>query len=584
LFDSLTNGKCRSYQTLLFSIPITFLTPTCFSRHERTDTSTPNEGTDNETVDIVDEEIVEDGVDVVSLPILENAASDLLTVGNSIPTTYAQEGAATDAVGQDLTAERVFTDPTGDDEDIDVDEIFDACRSLSINLYKHFGTNGSIGSLHTGKVMLVMKEEELEGEPGRFIRKISPARMDMMIAGGQCYMPTFLHQLLGKQRKNHKHLAAFPMMLTRALLRHTACFDYDRKKLLAELSKRWVPIMAMAKQAEWSIDVSFPSVLRFEFFFGTTLEHEFCDFKFPDIPYEEIAKGMHHPEFIERWKNDLSENRKPLESLMRDVRSSLHADSTEIKLELLSSSVKTRLVLHSEQLLMNLQVKTFFGAISKSIFECMHVAPSRQLFFIPEGLKRHFEEDGDSPYGLDFGLDPSLLALPLHTSLLDDMERKLRCAPRHIQQLQGQMRHIVQSPNGYYHYTGKALRKLLCCSYPEEVEADPNIDFGLFENPEYNVIASMSLEAKVELLDFLAICVWDMYDAEWWLMTTEYAKVSVDHMSFATSGPYSKTLSSFPRTVDTFEKWDSAYGSRSSLLHLSRAFNHNQAEIKTVGK
>ncbi len=56
----------------------------------------------------------------------------------------------------------------------------------------------------------------------------------------------------------------------------------------------------------------------------------------------------------------------------------------------------------------------------------------------------------------------------------------------------------------------------------------------------------MPTEGKQELLDRLASIVWDMYDAEWWLMITEYAKVSVDHTSFATSGAFFKTLSTFP--------------------------------------
>jgi hypothetical protein len=158
------------------------------------------------TAETVADEILDEDEEFVSIPIMDEEGSDLLTIGNAIPSSYAQEGAATVAAGQNLIAEREFTDPTGHDEDIEVDEIFAACRSLSINLYNHFGTKGKIGSLHTGKVMLSMTESELVGQPGHWIRHLAPARTDMNIAGGQCYMPAFLHHLLGKQRKDTKEV------------------------------------------------------------------------------------------------------------------------------------------------------------------------------------------------------------------------------------------------------------------------------------------------------------------------------------------------------------------------------------------
>jgi hypothetical protein len=529
------------------------------------------------------DEILDEDEEFESIPILDEEGSDLMTIGNSIPSSYAQEGVDNVAAGQNLTAEREFEDPTGHDEDIDVAEIFAACRSLSINSYNHFGTKGSIGSLHTGKVMLSMTERELDGEPGRWIRHLAPARTDMMIAGGQCYMPAFLHHLLGKQRKDTKELAGFPMMLTRALLRYNAGFDCDRNKHLAELSKGWVPINAMARSAEAAIRNSFPSVLRFEFFIGTTLEHELCDFKFPNIPYGDITFVMNHKEFIARWAADISDNRKPLDLLMHDVFTRLQDPNSEFKLEQFPPEIKTRLLLHAEQLLMNLQIKTFFGSITKNIFDCLHVDPTRKLFYIPNGLRRPFPDGADTPYDLDFGLDPKLLSLPQYTGI-GDMEANLRRAPRHIQQLQGQMRNIVQSPNAYYHYTGKALRMLLRASSPTGNGLNATEVFGLFENPDYSTIASLPLDQKVTLIEGLARVVWDIYDVEWWLMITEYAKVSVDHRNFATTRPYRRTLSTFPRTVDSFENWEAEYGSRSSFFTLSRDFSRNVAEIVTNGK
>jgi hypothetical protein len=535
------------------------------------------------TAETVADEILDEDEEFVLIPIMDEEGSDLLTIGNAIPSSYAQEGAATVAAGQNLIAEREFTDPTGHDEDIEVDEIFAACRSLSINLYNHFGTKGKIGSLHTGKVMLSMTESELVGQPGHWIRHLAPARTDMNIAGGQCYMPAFLHHLLGKQRKDTKEVAGFPMMLTRALLRYNAGFDCDRNKHLAELSQRWVPINAMARRAEAAIKNSFPSVLRFEFFFGTTLEQEDCDFKFPDIPYLDITHVLLHDEFTARWAADISENRKPLDLLMHDVFTKLQDTNSEFKLEHFPPDIKTRLLLHAEQLLMNLQIKTYFGAITKKIFDCLHVDPSRKLFYIPDGLRRPFPEGADRPYDLDFGLDPKLLSLPQYTGI-EDMEVNLRRAPRHIQQLQGQMRNIVQSPNAYYHYTGKALRMLLSSSSPTGNALNVGQEFGLFENPDYNTVASLPVEQKVILIENLARVVWDMYDVEWWLMITEYAKVSVDHRNFATTRPYRRKLNTFPRTVDSFDMWEAEYGSRSSFFTLSRNFNQNLPEIVTNGK
>lgn len=395
-------------------------------------------------------------------------------------------------------------------------------------------------------------------------------------------MPSFLYNLLGKQRTNHKLLASFPMMLMRALLRYNAGFDTDRDVHLNELLRRWIPIQIMAKQAEVAIEASFPSVLRFEFFFGTTLVEELCDFKFPDIPYEKITYSTFHKDFMERWLADISGNREPLGLLMDEVRTKLQDPESQFKLERFPPNVKTRLLLHAEQLLINLQINAYSGSITKSVRDCMHVDPEKQFFFIPEGLKKPFAEGTAPIYGLDFGLDPKLLSLPQYTGL-EHMEVQLRRSPRHIQQLGGQMRNMVQSPNSYYHYTGKALRMLLVASTPPAtiVAADPK--FGLFENPDFKAIGLLPLEAKHKLLDDVAQLVWDCYDVEWWLMVTEYAKVSVDHRNFVISRPFQKTLRTFPRTVDSFELWEEAYGARSTFFTLSRNFNQNVPEIVTNG-
>jgi hypothetical protein len=533
------------------------------------------------------ENILNQDDELDSIPILDADASNILAIGTAIPTSFAQEGAAVAALAENVNADREFPELTGEDADIDVDEIYAACRSLSINKYNHLGTTGSIGSLHTGKVMLYMTEElveEPEGTEEYLVRRLYPARREMMIAGGQCYMPTFLYNLLGKQRTNHKLLASFPMMLMRALLRYNAGFDRDRNVHLEELFRSWIPIQFMARQAEIAIETSFPSVLRFEFFFGTTLEEDHCDFKFPDIPYQRITQCMFHEDFKERWTADIRDNQIPVGLLMNDIFDKLQDAQSQFKLELFPPNVKTRLLLHAEQLLINLQINAYSGSITKSVSECMHIDPCKQLFFIPEGLKKPFAEGATRFYNLDFGLDPKLLSLPQYTSL-ENMELQLRRSPRHIQQLGGQMRNLVQSPNSYYHYTGKALRMLLLASAPPDASlAADELQFGLFENPDFKAIAALPVQRKVALLNDVAQLVWDCYDVEWWLMVTEYAKVSVDHRSFQISRPFRKTLETFPRTVDSFVQWEEAYGARSTFFTVSRNFNHNVPEIVTNGE
>jgi hypothetical protein len=272
----------------------------------------------------------------------------------------------------------------------------------------------------------------------------------------------------------------------------------------------------------------------------------------------------------------------PLERLMLDVRAHVLDENSQFLIEKFEAGIKTGLLHDSEHVVMSLQIKGFFGAITKRIFDCMHVDPTRKLYFVPEELKETFSADSEGPYGMEYGLNPKLLALPHYTSLAD-MKHNLRRSPHHVQQLQGQMRNVVQSPNAYYHYTGQALRLLLMSSAGEDPAEAQNFDFGLFEEPDYKQIALLSLVEKEELLASLACIVWDMYDAEWWLMSTEYSKMSVEHRSFATTRPFNRTITTFPRTVDSFDAWEDGYGAR-SVFHYSRSFNQNVAEIVTNGK
>jgi hypothetical protein len=147
---------------------------------------------------------------------------------------------------------------------------------------------------------------------------------------------------------------------------------------------------------------------------------------------------------------------------------------------------------------MHLQIKNYSGKISKGVFDCMHIDPTKKLFFIAESCQIPFSEDQVPPFDLDFGLDPKLLELPQYTSIAN-METRLRRAPGHIQSLQGQMRNIVQSPNAFYTYTGKALRMLLRASIPAANVLNPNQEYGLFENPDYNVLVSLPVEEKEAL-------------------------------------------------------------------------------------
>jgi hypothetical protein len=470
---------------------------------------------------------------------------------------------------------------TDDEAELDTVQLFASMKSLKTNMYPHLGTKDEIASLHTGKVMLMMKEHTDENDITT--RRIYPARGGMNIAGGQAYMPTFLYNLLGKQRKNEHKMTAFPMMLTRALMNTVGGFDKDQMELLEKLITTFVPISEIAKYAHTEIATSCRSNLRFEYFFCSTFEDENCDFEFPKIPFRSITTKFQHSDFIESWKHSITENFEPLSRLMTSIGRSLKLKEDPLRLHKLSPELKTRLVFCAEQLLTITEIGKFSGRITKKVLECQRPVPGELGLVMPANFITRLDNEESFLVMSTWGLDPKLLDLPRYNRIENiSAEQGLRSAPPHIQQLSGQMRNRLISPHSYYRYTGLIQRRLYEATH-ERPEGFGNWDIGLFDEPDYDALSQLSILKVLNLLKQIAKYIWDAYDCEWWFLVLDHASRKEAEGTFRPTNPILKRLKDFPRTNDTFIVWDRHGGNR-SLFTESENWKNEKIEIDTPGK
>jgi hypothetical protein len=405
----------------------------------------------------------------------------------------------------------------------------------------------------------------------------------MNIAGGQAYMPTFLYNLMGKQRTKEHTLTAFPMMLTRALMSTVGGFDKDQKKLLEKLLTTFVPIAEIAEYAHTEIATSCPSNLRFEYFFCTTFEEDDCDFTFPDIPYRSITRKFKHRHFTKTWKDSIIDNYQPLRELMLKVGRSLKLGEAPICLNKLSPELKTRLVFCSEQLLTITQIGKFSGRITKKVLECHRPEEGVLGLTIPDSFTTVLSEAETFLVMTTWGMDPKLLDLPTYTRISNQTtERGLRSAPPHIQQLGGQMRNRLISPHSYYRYTGLIQRQLYEATHTRST-SELTARIGLFDEPDYEALGQLSNEIVNEMLHEFATYIWDAYDCEWWFLILDHASQKSATGNFHPTNPIQKRLSDFPRSNDTFIQWDRHGGNR-SLFTPSENWRNEKIELDTPGK
>jgi hypothetical protein len=502
------------------------------------------------------------------------------TLENAI---FDEEGSNQIAIGTSEVSFPTGNTVTDDEEELDTVQLFASMKSLKTNMYPHLGTGGEIASLHTGKVMLMMKEVTDE-ETQTTSRRVYPARGGMNIAGGQAYMPTFLYNLLGKQRKKEYSMTAFPMMLTRALMSTIGGFDKDQKSLLKKLITAFVPIAEIAEYAHTEISTSCPSNLRFEYFFCTTFQEEASDLSFPDIPYRSITRKFAHPEFTSSWRKSIKENYFPLRKLMSSIGRSLKLKENPIKLAKLSPELKTRLVYCAEQLLTITQIGKFSGRITKKVLECQRASSDKLGLIMPGNFTCWLSNEETSLAGTTWGLDSKLLDLPTYTRIsLPPAEERLRSAPPHIQALSGQMRNRLISPHSYYRYTGLIQRQLYSATHFDPEEPLNTRRIGLFDEPDYDALSKLAPEVVHQILKRFAKFIWDAYDCEWWFLILNHASQKVAEGRFNPNNPIKKRLKDFPRTNDTFVEWDRHAGNR-SLFTPSEAWRNETTEIDTPGK
>ena len=477
------------------------------------------------------------------------------------------------------------SDQAGMGPDLSLNDMMNDVLALQVTKYGYLDTNGSIGGSSSGPARIQF-EEYRDDTTGDWRRKISPCRTRLAVNGGQIYMPMMLHLLNVNQRKQNKleELRGFPMLMVRTLLTRSGSVDCEKSELYAELIKMHELISVLISDCRRNVKTLATHTVRVELYFASTLQTFDSDIEFPEIDYSKIISTVQHIRLKRSWIKSLVSFNKPLLKVIEGVRTLVQPGSTRSPmLEDYSASVKTMLVLCAERVITMLNIRGFKGRVMKSLVESFSPEESGRIFWsIPIDQKEMLGDEESESTGLPFGLSPALLRLPgIDSSFIS--QRELRTAPNYLEQFNGQLYSSLNMPIGYFRFQARVKVILLkyCMNQSPAVQATFN--YGVFCNPSYEALASLSELRRSTMLTELAKVLGDCYQTEWWYVITDRAKTLMRQGMYRPEPnfPYPGKLVQFPNTKNEFEAW-MALSNQRSFLARSLAYGADIPEVTSV--
>jgi hypothetical protein len=336
------------------------------------------------------------------------------------------EGEENDAV------EEAWVPEDEEQRDLSEEDMRNEIKTLGVNTFGKFLSNGSIGGVHTGPAPLYFKEvarEEFEYVDEENIvseRTIRPCRTRMKVCGGQVYGPGIMADFLTKQRKNLDQFACIPNLLTRILSTNPCVLEGNRAEIFATFTNLIDIFEGYIGDVKNRLNHSSQHSVRFEFFFMSRLEDGPTDMRFPVVKLCPSVLVVEHSRLTSEIQRDFDENLEPMCVLAEHLRGDPESDGRTIPTpEMFHPAIKTRLVSCSELLVAMVDVRGFQGRIMNILKNRTDGAGNIKDFFtIPEEFKVNVEGLEGGMDCLAYGLDTRLLRLPPVSCFLSASRQK----------------------------------------------------------------------------------------------------------------------------------------------------------------
>ena len=158
-------------------------------------------------------------------------------------------------------------------------------------------------------------------------------------------------------------------------------------------------------------------------------------------------------------------------------------------------------------------------------------------------------------------------------------ERSLRNPPKFLQTSQGELHKVLYVPFGYFRLASKIH---VCTLKYSDLTTEVGF-YGAFQEPCYEVLASMN-PINVEKFQMeIGRCIWEAYDVEFWFIMKERAYQRRRNTQWDGFENVNLALASFPSTDRQYKRWSQSQLAN-PLFKTSTRFLNGTPEITDLGK
>ena len=404
---------------------------------------------------------------------------------------------------------------------IDDEDIVEGSRTASgitpnPTVYPELGTNGYLGGVHTGRVILMLVEKVwVSGQERRRGRFISKPNSSKKITGGQFYMPMMMFNNLKKQRVPTKWLRRLPTNLTRILNGNfdtVAKFEEDSYKKTLDTVRN---LLYTKDNVNRRIQRCSQFPIRIELFVSHQV-HSDRNWIMPSIDFKNILCGSFYEDLSDFLGKQLNGNFDPIRALflvLEKKRASVGYQGMLDWVRKNAPSVKTRFVYHAEMMLKIREVtRCLEGQICKKLVPLVHYEDPvfyglerSNLILVPEMYKEL--------YDMHFGICSSLLQLPKYKH---GFQIKYRAKPAFWEASCPDYNQQLECSEMYLVSVGLVLNLCLeyCLCTEVDIDVAKGLEFGFFETIDFQRLARMEEGVILPFLKELARIVWNCYHAE----------------------------------------------------------------------
>ena len=448
-----------------------------------------------------------------------------------------------------------------------------------ISIYPEFSSNGFFGGVHSGHVICNMMEETIQsGDREIYSRSIYPPCEFRQLNGGQFYMPRFVFNLMKRQRIPSKAILSFAMDLSRLLLDNLGSIDCDKSKLKRNLLNTWNDVYYILHHCINKVQLGDAMSVRFEFFISCDVEamkHPLIQFDY----FKNVINFSPSEKTSNKWEYQLITHLAPLYKFFKFLRESSESPGEKRFVpERLSPALKTRLIWHAEQCLINLEIQKFYGGKISSFFLDKNNKSSYSSIKVPSCYLRKLSSVEQFDFGVVYGLDPRLLSI---SSKLELCEADVKKIPDFWQQSGNDWRKTMRLPNIFINCVGKVRSTLYRFGRGFIASASIESITGLFQKIRYSKLKTLSQEQSKTMLEHLCIILWSCYDVEWWHILRHIAAHAAKERNITNFNKELFRFSEYPYTRRAFTNWNNRLG-EASIFKVSEKFASKKTLLVTA--